>query len=495
MLALYNNVKVFTSTTGTGTLTAGAAVTGFQTPSSANVQNGQRCRIRIETSAGGWELSTSTYSTSGTTFTRTLIESSTGSLLDLTSATTNTVAITMVYQDHVSQIIPQGRLTLTASTPVMTASATAQTTVRYSPYCGSWVPIYDGTSWTIQQFSELSQATTDATKSPAACGTHRNYDMFVWDDAGTLRCTRGPEWTQAQTFTVTIASPAVFSLTAHGFYEGMPVIFSTTGALPTGLTAGTTYFIITAGLTANAFEVSATVGGSAVNTSGSQSGVHTATQNATVRGTGAGTTELTRVNGMFVNANAITNGPGAQKGLYVGTIRTNGSSQIDMIFGGVGVAGGESCNLGVWNAFNRVNMAFKNFDTTDTWTYSTSGYRLKNLAASTTANRTTFVTGLIEEAISAIASTTSSNSTGGAARATAVGMNSTTTAFVGSSSHRATNGVNEVVGMSGALYSLTTLGASYVAPLEDGGGAGTVTWYGDNGGLLFYSTFLAMIRA
>lgn len=47
---------------------------------------------------------------------------------------------------------------------------------------------------------------------------------------------------------------------------------STAGALPTGITEGTTYYVISAGLTTNAFEVSTTVGGSAVNTSGSVTG-------------------------------------------------------------------------------------------------------------------------------------------------------------------------------------------------------------------------------
>lgn len=79
-------------------------------------------------------------------------------------------------------------------------------------------------------------------------------------------------------FTVTIASPGVFSDTAHGLGVGDKVVFQTTGALPTGLTAGTTYYIISAGLTADAFEVSTTDGGSAVNTSGSQSGTHTYTR-------------------------------------------------------------------------------------------------------------------------------------------------------------------------------------------------------------------------
>jgi len=47
--------------------------------------------------------------------------------------------------------------------------------------------------------------------------------------------------------------------------------------LPTGLEELTTYYVITTGLTADAFEVSETVGGTAVSTSGQQAGVHTFT--------------------------------------------------------------------------------------------------------------------------------------------------------------------------------------------------------------------------
>ncbi|MEK7179999.1 MAG: hypothetical protein AAB706_00830 [Patescibacteria group bacterium] len=83
--------------------------------------------------------------------------------------------------------------------------------------------------------------------------------------------------TIADTFTVTIASPGVFTLTAHSFTVGSVVYFSTTGALPTGLTAGTAYYVVSAGLTADAFEVSTTINGTAVNTSGTQSGTHTVT--------------------------------------------------------------------------------------------------------------------------------------------------------------------------------------------------------------------------
>lgn len=74
--------------------------------------------------------------------------------------------------------------------------------------------------------------------------------------------------------TVTIASPAVFSLTGHGFVAGSHIRFTTTGALPTGLSTTADYYVIATGLTADAFQVSTTAGGSAVNTSGSQSGTH-----------------------------------------------------------------------------------------------------------------------------------------------------------------------------------------------------------------------------
>jgi len=77
---------------------------------------------------------------------------------------------------------------------------------------------------------------------------------------------------------VSIATPAVFSWTGHGLQVNDAIILSTTGALPTGLTAGTVYYVIAAGLTANAFEVSTSKGGAAVNTSGTQSGNQTATQ-------------------------------------------------------------------------------------------------------------------------------------------------------------------------------------------------------------------------
>lgn len=78
------------------------------------------------------------------------------------------------------------------------------------------------------------------------------------------------------TVTVTIAAPGIFTDTAHGLAANTPVKFTTTGALPTGLVAGTTYYVKTV-VSVDTYSVSATAGGSAITTTGTQSGVHTRT--------------------------------------------------------------------------------------------------------------------------------------------------------------------------------------------------------------------------
>lgn len=74
------------------------------------------------------------------------------------------------------------------------------------------------------------------------------------------------------TITITIASPGVVTDTAHGFSNGQPVEYGTTGALPTGLSPGVTYYVINQAT--NTYQLSLTVGGAAINTTGTQSGVH-----------------------------------------------------------------------------------------------------------------------------------------------------------------------------------------------------------------------------
>jgi hypothetical protein len=310
-----------------------------------------------------------------------------------------TIASLLSLATFVGTITPQGRLTLSTGTPSMAASVTGATSIFYTPAVGNLVPIYNGTSWTFVAFSELSQATTDATKSPAACTTNSNYDLFVWNDSGTIRCTRGPAWSSD-----------------------------------------------------------------------------------TSRGTGAGTTELEFVNGLLMNKNAITNGPGADRGTYVGTVRTNGTSTIDMIFGGVGAAGGESTILGIWNMYNRRFVTLVNFDNTDSWNYTTASYRVKN---GNNNNKISFVVGWQGDGLSAInAGCAYNNTTTSVGARVGIGVNSTTNMAVGSSTGFARNsGASARLGFPPAHYvAPAPLGFNYVAPLEYSAATGTGTFYGDDGG-------------
>lgn len=81
------------------------------------------------------------------------------------------------------------------------------------------------------------------------------------------------------TVTVTIATPAVMTWTAHGLVSGQRIQLATTGALPTGLVAATTYWITV--IDANTFNLSSSLANAQtatfIATSGSQSGVQTAT--------------------------------------------------------------------------------------------------------------------------------------------------------------------------------------------------------------------------
>jgi hypothetical protein len=243
----------------------------------------------------------------------------------------STVAITLP---------PQGRLTLQTATAVMTTTQSAKTTIYYTPYVGNIVPIYDGSNWTATTFTELSVATSDATKSPAAIGASKVNDWFVWNDGGTIRVGHGPDWTS-----------------------------------DTARSAGTA---------------------------------------------------LTLVNGIYLNNASITNGPAASRGTYVGTTRSNASSQLDWIIGG-SASGGVAGFLGVWNAYNRVNSSAASIDNGAAYTYSSATVRQARADAD---NQISVILGLAEDAtiiqyagrISLVASAS--------ACVFGIGVNSTT-AFVG----------------------------------------------------------------
>lgn len=89
--------------------------------------------------------------------------------------------------------------------------------------------------------------------------THRTYESL----SGT-----------AAPVTLTIAAAGVATWINHDLPEGAPVAFTTTGAMPGGIVAGTIYYVLDP--TADTFKLSASKGGAAIATTGAQAGDHTA---------------------------------------------------------------------------------------------------------------------------------------------------------------------------------------------------------------------------
>ncbi len=79
--------------------------------------------------------------------------------------------------------------------------------------------------------------------------------------------------TSVGTATITIASPAVVTKSAHGLSNNQAVYFTTTGALPTGLTVNTLYYVYS--INSSTFSLRTEPNGSRITTTGTQSGTHT----------------------------------------------------------------------------------------------------------------------------------------------------------------------------------------------------------------------------
>ena len=93
-----------------------------------------------------------------------------GSAWDVTGASAGT---------SITPLTCEGRLTLTSATPVTISDVTAATTVYFTPYKGSRVALFDGTSsWMLLSFVQTSFAV------PAT--TNMIYDVFAYNNAGTM---------------------------------------------------------------------------------------------------------------------------------------------------------------------------------------------------------------------------------------------------------------------------------------------------------------------
>jgi hypothetical protein len=88
------------------------------------------------------------------------------------------------------------------------------------------------------------------------------------------------------TVTISQAAPGIITWAAHGLNIASPVNFTTSGALPTGLTVGTNYYACSTSFAAGSFAVATSVAnalaGTCVTTSSAGSGTQTAVSSVTI---------------------------------------------------------------------------------------------------------------------------------------------------------------------------------------------------------------------
>jgi hypothetical protein len=89
---------------------------------------------------------------------------------------------------------PQGRATLTSGVAVTTSDVTGATNVYFTPSGGNQVPIYNGTSFVSTTFAELTLALDSTAAHAGYQQSGFNFDLFVINDAGTVRLGTGPSW-------------------------------------------------------------------------------------------------------------------------------------------------------------------------------------------------------------------------------------------------------------------------------------------------------------
>jgi hypothetical protein len=204
----------------------------------------------------------------------------------------------------------------------------------------------------------------------------------------------------------------------------------------------------------------------------------TSTPGSGARGSGAGTTELARIGGVYANANVITllNGVSTYSAISAGRATYLGTIWVDGVAGQVTChrTYGQSRKFGVWNAYNRVPLTLVAGDGTASWAYTTVAYRPSN---NNTANSLGVMTGLAEEQCS-VAFDQNVAVTGGAFPLAGIGVNSTTVP----SGKVASGGVGNA---TSGQYSLVarhemqaSLGINTLTALEEGSTSGTPTFSG-----------------
>jgi hypothetical protein len=166
---LFSRVKVATATTGTGTITLGAAQTSFLTFAGGGVANGNQVSYLIEDGTS-WEIGTGTYTTSGTTLSRTVILSS-NSNAAITLSGSAVVSLTALPTDIVTFDAAQTLTSKTLTSPTINTATISGGTINNASVGATTTST--GAFTTLAASSTVSGAgfTTYLASPPAIGGT------------------------------------------------------------------------------------------------------------------------------------------------------------------------------------------------------------------------------------------------------------------------------------------------------------------------------------
>jgi hypothetical protein len=219
---------------------------------------------------------------------------------------------------------PQGRLTLTSHTPVLTASVTGTSTIYYDAYNGNSVAVYNGTTDTVLQIpsNEITLVLTTLEEATANV-----FDIFAFNNSGTL---------------------ALCTPTNAGGSSGKGWAGDTSGS---NTARGTGY---------------------------SQLDNHTRPY----------ITNANSITNCFGGASGTTNFGtiAANQATYLGTYYTTAAGQTGINMPVSGVSGGNNPYLYVWNYYNRVTTTIKNLDQGASYTYTLAAIRQARGSANNQCN-------------------------------------------------------------------------------------------------------------
>lgn len=201
----------------------------------------------------------------------------------------------------------------------------------------------------------------------------------------------------------------------------------------------------------------------------------------TARGTGAGTTQISKINGIWVNTVAITlrysssatTSVALNQATYVGSFYATANGQTGMAYAPAAASGGNNNILGLYNAYNRVRTVARSADSTSSWTYGTASWRSTN---NSNSNRVSYIDGLAESTVEAKHIATMSAGAGQTSYS-AIGWDSTSNPSTGYGTSYGQSNSGSVLSFTAFNSSYPTIGFHYFQAIELSTGA-TGTWYG-----------------